>query len=141
MSLLSILKSAFTTRKPRVASGTRTRDAVYEQTFRSIVTSGDASLNIALVANTNSMVPTLDANSVVVFERVDFAQLTEGDIVIYDPTPGLRVIHRLYEKTVVGWNAKGDNNARIDPWIVTAANLEGRVVGVLYSKREADTDL
>lgn len=93
------------------------------------------------IANTNSMVPTLDANCVVLLEKCDFAALTEGDIVTYRSTSGLLVCHRLNERTPRGWWPLGDGNGSMDRELVTAANFDRRLCGILYGARTPTTDL
>lgn len=103
-------------------------------------------LRVHQVANTNSMIPTLDNNCVLLVESCPFADLAEGDIVLWRGNPsvwqrsGLLICHRLNERSKSGWFSLGDGNARQDPEPVTPANFAGRVVGTLYGIRQPDTD-
>lgn len=96
-------------------------------------------LRVHQVSNTNSMIPTLDNNAVVVVESCAFDDLAEGDIVLFNRA-ALVICHRLNERSKSGWFTLGDGNARQDPEPVTPANFAGRVAGILYGIRQPDTD-
>jgi signal peptidase I len=85
------------------------------------------------IAPTGSMKPTLDENSVVAVEIVDFGQLRQGDIVIYRDAAGVSIVHRLYQQTGARWLVLGDNNPAVDHEAVTPANLVGRVCAIFYT--------
>ncbi len=85
------------------------------------------------IAPSGSMIPTLDAGSIVTIETVPLAKLRKGDIVIYRNTSGLAVIHRLYEKHDNLWYVLGDNNATVDHEMVSAGNFIGRVCAIFYT--------
>lgn len=91
------------------------------------------------IAPTGSMKPTLDENSVVAVETVDFAQLRQGDIVIYRDAAGVPIVHRLYQQTGVRWIVLGDNNPAVDHEAVTPANLVGRVCAIFYTAPGSQT--
>lgn len=94
------------------------------------------------IAPTGSMKPTLDENSVVTVEVVNFGQLRQGDIVIYRSSTGAPIVHRLYEKTGGCWFVLGDNNGRVDRETVTQENLLGRVCAIFYTSSDSrDTSL
>ena len=85
------------------------------------------------VAATGSMKPTLDENSIVTVETVNFATLRQGDIVIYRSAVGAPIIHRLYEQHGDCWLVLGDNNPSIDREAVTQTNFLGRVCAIFYT--------
>lgn len=85
------------------------------------------------VAATGSMKPTLDESSVVTIERVSFAELRRGDIIIYKSSAGVPIIHRLYEQHGERWLVLGDNNSTIDTEAVTSRNFVGRVCAIFYT--------
>jgi len=89
--------------------------------------------NVFMVAPTGSMKPTLDENSVVAVERVFFAQLRQGDIVIYRSAAGQPIVHRLRAQVQNNWQVLGDNNSAVDREMVTPANLLGRVCAIFYT--------
>jgi hypothetical protein len=98
------------------------------------------------VANTNSMIPTLDNNCVILLEKVVFEALSEGDIVRFRGNPALWgresfILHRLNERTARGWWPLGDGNTKMDPEVVTPENFDRRVCGILYARRLENTDL
>ena len=92
------------------------------------------------VAPTGSMKPTLDESSVVTVEKVAFAELRRGDIVIYRSLGGSPVIHRLYEQSGDSWLVLGDNNTAIDRESVRPANLLGRVCAIFYTAAGAQLE-
>lgn len=94
------------------------------------------------VANTNSMVPTFDANAVLLAEAVDFSALGEGDVVTYRSvtSPGKLVVHRLNERRGANWWPLGDGNGSMDGELVTPQNFDRRICGILYGKKASDTD-
>lgn len=91
------------------------------------------------IAPTGSMKPTLDENSVVAVESVFFAQLRQGDIVIYRDASGVPIVHRLYQQTGTSWLVLGDNNTAVDHEAVTPANLVGRVCAIFYTAPGSQT--
>lgn len=91
---------------------------------------GGSDYKIFNVANTNSMEPFIDANSVVVVEEInpdilDKQPIVRGDICIYiRPIPGTNgsiqmVIHRVKSVNTFGdkFYFKGDNNFFADGWV------------------------
>ena len=105
------------------------------------ITASTVGGEVFTVAPTGSMKPTLDENSIVTVEKVPFASLRRGDIVIYRSAMGLPIVHRLYEEQSGRWLVLGDNNPLIDREAVTPANLIGRVCAIFYTSAEATTPL
>jgi signal peptidase I len=91
------------------------------------------------VAPSGSMLPTLDAGSIVTIEKVTLDKLHKGDIIIYRNAAGLAVIHRLYENHGNCWYVLGDNNAAIDSETVSANNFIGRVCAIFYTSTGSPT--
>lgn len=89
------------------------------------------------IAPTGSMKPTLDENSIVTVEQVDFAKLRQGDIVIYRDAAGLPIVHRLHQKSGDRWIVLGDNNSSVDREAVTPNNFVGRVCAIFYTSEGA----
>lgn len=79
------------------------------------------------------MKPTLDENSVVTVEVVNYDDLRTGDIVIYRDAAGLPIVHRLHHKDGNHWIVLGDNNSSVDRETVTNTNLVGRVCAIFYT--------
>lgn len=93
------------------------------------------------IQNTNSMIPAMDSNTVLIVEEVQYEDLREGDVVIYNHPTVLSVVHALFEKQASGnWFAKGYNNNRIDSGVVTRENFCSRVVLCLHAQKNSTTD-
>lgn len=93
------------------------------------------------VANTNSMLPTFDSNAVLLAERVAFGELREGDIVTYRaPKSAKLIVHRLNQRRGPNWWPVGDGNTSLDSELVTPANFDRRICGILYGAKDATTD-
>jgi len=90
------------------------------------------------VGRGESMLPQIGHNALLLVARADFDQLTEGMLVIYRDQAGDLVSHRLIGRTSKGWIAKGINNYREDPGMVTRDNLQGIVFGQM--SYQAGTD-
>lgn len=102
---------------------------------------------ISQVAGTNSMEPMIDANSVVVLERLTPAilerqPLLPGDVVIYT-NGGMEIIHELISETTFlgkpAWLIKGRNNFLPDGKIPTDRIL-WRMVGAMHGRQQRDGD-
>jgi signal peptidase I len=98
------------------------------------------------VANTNSMEPFIDANSVVLAEKISTyvlnkQPLEEGDICIYDNGKGSLIIHRIWKKDNLGqkFYFKGDNNFFADGWI-KKEQIVYRYVGQLQTRQLLEGD-
>jgi signal peptidase I len=78
-----------------------------------------------------SMLPQIDQGSLLLADKADFAHLTPGMLVVYRDHDGDLVSHRLIAWTRNGWIAKGLNNDRPDPGLVTRGNLQGVVFGIM----------
>lgn len=119
--------------------GTAPRSSVSREHALSLaqMTAATVGGQVFTVAPTGSMKPTLDESSVVTVERVVFAELRAGDIVIYRNSNGLAIIHRLYEQHGQSWLVLGDNNGSVDREAVTSHNLVGRVCAIFYTSAGA----
>lgn len=147
---MSWLSKLLGSRTRKVASGQLPLDQLL-QTASGLCIGMKISHGVDVVAiniqNTNSMIPTMDANCVLLLEKVPYAALSEGDIVTYRGDPAkwgnktLIICHRLNERTPRGWWPLGDGNTRMDPELVTEANFDRRVCGILYGARTETTDL
>jgi signal peptidase I len=74
------------------------------------------------------MLPTIANPAIVVAVDVPYRSLRKGDIVVYRDSRGQSIQHRLVRKTLLGWIAKGDNNPREDPELVTRRNYIAKVI-------------
>jgi len=90
------------------------------------------------VSQGESMLPQISHNSLLLVARTDFDQLKEGMLVVYRDNSGDLVSHRLISHTKDGWVAKGLNNYREDPGLVTRDNLQGIVFGTMAYQAGTD---
>jgi signal peptidase I len=81
-----------------------------------------------------SMEPHFGGNSLLLTARTDYAGLRAGMLVVYKDGVGDLVAHRIIELTAQGWIAKGFNNDKVDPGLVTEGNLQGVVFGIFNYK-------
>ena len=87
---------------------------------------------LAKIANTNSMDPTLDEDSIVMVKHItDYSEIQVGDIVTYKDSEGT-VVHRIVWIDSKGVVVKGDNNAYPDYIHISFSALESVIVGILY---------
>ena len=82
----------------------------------------------------DSMEPVLQEGTVILLRRIEFSDLEVGLDVAYRNRHGEQVIHQLVRKRGKGWVAKGINNPREDPDLVTADNLIGVLYGIFYNQ-------
>jgi len=85
-----------------------------------------------------SMEPHFGKNSMLLIDKCDFSDLRVGMMVIYQDAAGDFVAHRLVERTGTGWVAKGQNNEKNDPTLVTLDNFQGVVFGIVHYKEGTD---
>ncbi|MFT3782096.1 MAG: hypothetical protein QM790_08775 [Nibricoccus sp.] len=84
---------------------------------------------LGFVGNTRSMVPTFDAEYIVVMEPVPFENLKRNQIVVFDaPWAPTTVVHRLYSRFGDSWKTKGDRLENPDPTLLTKENYAGSVI-------------
>ena len=79
---------------------------------------------------TNSMEPTIEVNSVITVENVEFDDIELEDIVRYNSKRGFSIVHRVVAIGDGFLVTKGDNNEAVDSEKVTADMLNGRVVSI-----------
>ncbi len=85
-----------------------------------------------------SMEPHFGQNSMLLIDKCDFGDLRLGMMVIYQDASGDFVAHRLVARAGAGWVAKGQNNNQNDPTLVTSANFQGVVFGIIHYKEGTD---
>lgn len=79
---------------------------------------------------TGSMDPTIVVNSIVLLEPVEFEDLEVGDIIRYTSYQGYSILHRVISKHDTYVATKGDANERADSFVVTPAQVTGRVTEI-----------
>ncbi|MBM3896617.1 MAG: signal peptidase I [Thaumarchaeota archaeon] len=91
--------------------------------------------NDLMVATSDSMVPTLNPNDLLIVQRTEIDKITVGDIIVFDShVEGIGIVaHRAIEKFDengrIAINTQGDNIDEADTWVVHDEDLIGRVVG------------
>jgi signal peptidase I len=86
-----------------------------------------------------SMEPQFGCNSILVAAQTKYTDLKVGMLVVYKDGTGDLVAHRIIQKNDNGWIAKGYNNDKTDPCLVTAENLQGVVFGIVNYKHGTDS--
>lgn len=92
--------------------------------------------SMAVVGSGSSMKPVYGDNTMLVIRPIAYEDLRVGMAVAYLNRHGLRVVHRLVERTPDGWRVKGLNNEQIDAEFVTRRNL----IGVVYASFNYEPD-
>ena len=87
-----------------------------------------------------SMEPHFGGNSLLLAAHTEFKDLRTGMLVVYKDATGDLVAHRIIESTAQGWIAKGFNNDKVDPNLVTGDNLQGVVFGIFNYKSGTDNN-
>jgi signal peptidase I len=63
-------------------------------------------------------------------------QVRRGDVILFScPSESCKVVHRVADIDTHGIRTKGDNNARIDPWVVSPQQVVGYVVHAQRGRR------
>jgi len=93
--------------------------------------------NNIMVITSDSMLPALKPNDVIVVKPSKIGDVNEGDIIAFDShMHGIGIIaHRAIavddDDGIIGLHTKGDNNRDADPWIVHDEDLIGIVIEVM----------
>ena len=93
--------------------------------------------NDIMVITSDSMLPALKPNDIIVVKPSKIEEVKEGDIIAFDShMPGIGIIaHRAIAVDdtdgIIGFDTKGDNNGDVDPWIVHDEDLIGIVIEVM----------
>ncbi len=87
---------------------------------------------VTYIANTGSMVPTMDSKSIVILELYTGQELFLNDIVLFDRIDTGNVLHRINGIKGNGLYIKGDGNNRADGWF-DKKRVTHRVIGILYT--------
>lgn len=85
----------------------------------------------------DSMEPMLSDGTVIVIKPVEFDEIDLGMDVAYRNARGDMVLHRIVRRRSGGWVAKGLNNPKVDPDLVTPDNLIGVLYAVFYNQGNA----
>jgi signal peptidase len=79
---------------------------------------------------TGSMEPTIQVNSIVMLEPVEFKDIEVGDVIRYTSYRGFSVLHRVIAKNSSYVVTQGDANAKPDEFVVLAEQITGRVKSI-----------
>jgi hypothetical protein len=88
-----------------------------------------------------SMLPTLRAGDALWVVPYDGTRVRRGDVVVFCPPPGAEhevgyhVVHRVVAVEGPDVRTRGDNNCRLDPWVLRVDDILGRVVAVRKESR------
>lgn len=100
--------------------------------------------SIISIADTNSMIPVLDNNSIVLIEKIpDIQSLNIGDIIVYRNSDinfkycNQLIIHTIIsmDKNIQTLTTKGYNNSTTDPEI-QFNQISGRVFCIIYNQKK-----
>lgn len=76
-----------------------------------------------------SMNPTLQEPDLLEIRPYDERPARPGDVIYFiPPGGGAAVVHRVLRQTSSGAQTHGDNNPQTDPWLLSEAQIKGRVV-------------
>ena len=81
------------------------------------------------LVKSDSMAPTLSANSLILVKKASYESIRLQDIVTYKTDYGAYICHRVIEISDAGFVTKGDYNSEEDPMIVDRAHYLGKLVG------------
>lgn len=99
--------------------------------FFALIASGGVGL---LIVKSNSMQRHMPAGSLLIFQRIDIADVVRGDIIVFRENKWSsslvthRAIEKVYENNTVYIKTKGDSNRHIDSEMVGENVLMGRVI-------------
>ena len=84
-----------------------------------------------------SMKPTFRAGDGLIAVPYIDKKIHPGDVIIFKPKDRSgNVVHRVIRVGRDGVSTRGDNNNKIDPWLLTPEDITGRVVSVKRKNRE-----
>ena len=90
--------------------------------------------NDIMIVTSDSMVPTLQPNDLLVVQRTGIDKIIIGDIIAFNShvedigIVAHRVIEKFDDEGVIAINTKGDNVDEADTWIVHEEDLIGKVI-------------
>ena len=116
-------------------------DIIYYETTESLeIRNLKSPVWITTVANTNSMLPIIDAGDIAILSK-DFKHenLIVGDVVVYEALEK-SILHRIIQiaETAEGdrlYTCRGDNCDWPDPYVLSDEHIKWYFVGVLYCKK------
>jgi len=90
--------------------------------------------------NTNigpSMTPTLRSGDAFILEQCDYqTELRVGDVIVYQhPQKTMDIVHRIIKIKPDGVITRGDNNSKVDPYLVKFPDVKGVVKSLKRANR------
>jgi len=83
-----------------------------------------------------SMNPTLSEWDLLEIVPYGRSPIRDGDVILFlPPAEEQPVVHRVWSVTPVGICTRGDNNGLVDPWLLQATDVVGRVVAARRGQR------
>jgi len=83
-----------------------------------------------------SMNPTLKPGDQLWITPYNGQKIRCGDVVVFiSPRDGSGVVHRVVSLDSSGFRTQGDNNNRVDPWLLSHGEILGRVFSLKRKKR------
>lgn len=79
------------------------------------------------IVMSGSMEPAYHTGSVLVVDRKQKKEVQVGDTIAFE-AGDTYIAHRIVRKEKQGYVTKGDANVTVDPWIVAANNVKGKVI-------------
>ncbi|MFH1727233.1 MAG: signal peptidase I [Pseudomonadota bacterium] len=85
-----------------------------------------------IVCRGPSMKPTISmCDKLAIDEYKDKAEIEIGDIIYYPRPDGeINIVHRIIEIKEDGVITRGDNNNKIDPYLIKFKDIQGKVIGL-----------
>src|SRR3989344_3208805 len=90
--------------------------------------------NEMMVVTSDSMIPILKPNDLLIVQRTEIDKIIVGDIIVFDShVEGIGIVaHRVIEKfddnERIAFNTQGDNVDEVDTWVVHDEDFLGKVV-------------
>jgi len=90
--------------------------------------------NEMMVVTSDSMIPILKPNDLLIVQRTEIDKIIVGDIIVFDShVEGIGIVaHRVIEKfddnERIAFNTQGDNVDEVDTWVVHDEDFIGKVV-------------
>lgn len=91
--------------------------------------------NDLMIVTSDSMIPNLNPNDLLIVERTDIDKITVGDIVVFNThiedigVVAHRAIEKFNDNGKIAIKTKGDNVDEADAWVVHDEDLIGKSIG------------
>lgn len=91
--------------------------------------------NDIMIVTSDSMVPTLNPNDLLIVQTTEIDKIMVGDIIAFNThvedigIVAHRVIEKFDENGIISINTQGDNVDEVDTWVVHDEDLIGKVIG------------